>query len=58
MPGGRVANGRCPGSAGDIRCARSLSELSITRTGSYTRRFLRGRTPLCGIGVTSRIEVI
>jgi hypothetical protein len=23
-----------------------------------TRRFLRGRQPLCGIGVTSRIEVM
>src|ERR1700735_4559361 len=25
---------------------------------SYTRRGLRGRQPLCGIGVTSRIEVM
>ena len=28
------------------------------RTMHYTRRRLRGRQPLCGIGVTSRIDVI
>src|SRR5579863_2966410 len=38
-------------------CGGRCSSWSISRM-SYTRRRLRGRQPLCGIGVTSRIEVM
>ena len=38
------------------RSAAALMQRS--KCDAQTRRFLRGRQPLCGIGVTSRIEVI
>ena len=37
--------------------ASCLKSLQLCRIMLYTRRRLRGRQPLCGIGVTSRIEV-
>jgi len=38
---------------GSGRGGRPLNEKIVI----HTRRLLRGRQPLCGIGVTSRIEV-
>src|SRR5918996_5701042 len=38
--------------------APSAAALAAAGAGGQTRRRLRGRQPLCGIGVTSRIDVI
>jgi hypothetical protein len=42
--------------ARDGRC-RILAIRRIARINHYTRRFLGGRQPLCGIGVTSMMFI-
>src|SRR5215469_14868234 len=48
-----IFSSSCPGHVGPCPYVRRVSGTSET----YTRRRLGGRQPLCGIGVTSRIDV-